>query len=125
MDALWLVLSNLGTALTTGFAQWVFYIRKHKADASGAEKTNDRTEIENLKLINKEWMETAMSWKAMADEYRTKYIALQPIVEELQEKLVILSRQLNLANERIEHLEAKKGISKVNTHKTPSDGNEQ
>lgn len=53
---------------------WLLYFRKHKADAVGAEKNNDRTEIENYKLIAQEWREAAQQWKDLADDYQTKLI---------------------------------------------------
>lgn len=68
------ILIALGTALSTGFAQWIFYRRKHKATAVGAEKQNDRVELDNYKLIAEEWRETAQRWKEMADKYQMELV---------------------------------------------------
>lgn len=99
------VLIALGTALATNFVQWVFYQRKHKAEASGAEINNDRSEIENLKLITLEWREAAQDWKHMADEYRGKYIDNIKTMEDLVQEVQGFKKKLAQANKRIAHLE--------------------
>lgn len=113
------VLITLGTVLATNFGQWFFYQRKHKAAATGAEINNDRSEIENLKLIIQEWKETATVWKAMADEYRTKYIADHRAVESMGEELASVKRQLKRAQKRIATLE---GRTSESLNNTPGDG---
>lgn len=113
------VLIALGTSLATGFGSWVFFIRKHKADADGAEKTNDRTEIENLKLIVDEWRQSAKTWKEMADEYQQRYVGNARKLETLEDQVGTLTRELRRAQERIEHLE--KENEKLN--RTSADGN--
>lgn len=102
------MLISLGSAVSTAFAQWIFYFRKHKAVAAGAEKQNDRSEIENLKLITQEWREAAQAWKDMADEYQSKHIANSRKVDQLVETVASLKRQLTKANKRIATLEKEK-----------------
>lgn len=117
------VLISLGSSLAAGFGSWIFFRRKHKAEADGAVINNDRAEIESLNLIAKEWRETAQSWKSMADEYRTKYMEYQRQVEALAEQVSQLSIKLTRANRRIAHLEKRKGLQ-ADANKTPTDGNE-
>lgn len=92
------VLVGLGSALSTAFAQWVFYYRKHKGNA-------DRTEIENYKLIAQEWRESAQIWKDLADQYQLESIQNKKKIEKLEEELRALKRQLTSASKRINHLE--------------------
>ena len=113
------IITVLVTSLATGFASWVFYIRKHKADAVSAEKGNDRTEIDNLKLIVKEWRDAATQWKDMADDYQIRFIEQNRKMEqffsdnannikELEENKKQIEKLKNLltrANKRIKHLE--------------------
>lgn len=106
--------------MATNFAQWFFYQRKHNAAASGAEINNDRSEIENLKLIVQEWREAARDWKDMADEYRGKYISEHRLIEELRDEVASVNRKLLNANKRITQLEKEKANK---TNKTPTDGN--
>ena len=117
------VLVALGTALVSNFAQWVFFQRKHKAEASGAEINNDRSEIENLKLITQEWRDAAQAWKDMADEYQSKHIANSRKVDELIEEVHGFKRKLERANKRIAHLERELERERK-TQKTPADGHE-
>jgi predicted nucleic acid-binding Zn-ribbon protein len=100
MDTLWTTLAVLGSSLATAFGQWVFYFRKHKSDA-------DRSEIENLNLIAKEWREAAKVWKDMVDEYHLKALQNMKRIEELESKVAILERQLNTANKKIEYLNSR------------------
>lgn len=116
------VLISLGSSLATGFGSWIFFRKKHKAEADGVTINNDRAEIESLNLIAKEWRETAQSWKSMADEYRTKYMEYQRQVEMLAEQVYEMSLKLARANKRIAHLERRKGQQDVNN--TPTDGNQ-
>jgi chromosome segregation ATPase len=109
-----LLLASIGTSIVTAFAGWVFFIRKHKAEAVGAEKTNDRTEIENYKLIAQEWREAAQQWKDLCDEYLTKLIENSRKIEnmtiELSENKKDLRKfkgLLTKANNRIQMLENK------------------
>lgn len=115
------VLITLGSVLATNFGQWFFFQRKHKAEASGAEINNDRSEIENLKLIAQEWRDTAQAWKEMADEYQLKHMDNNRKINELVEEVQEFRRQLAKANSRIAHLE--KELEKKN-RKTPADGNQ-
>lgn len=117
METVWV---TLGSVLATNFGQWVFFQRKLKAEASGAEINNDRSEIENLKLITQEWREAAQAWKDMADEYQSKHIANSRKVEELVEEVQGFKRKLARANKRIAHLE--KELEKERTQNTPADG---
>lgn len=96
---------TLGSVLATNFGQWFFYQRKHTATATGLEINNDRTEIENLKLITQEWREAAQAWKDMADEYQTKHIENSRRVDELGNQVHTLKRELAKARKRIETLE--------------------
>lgn len=92
------VLIAIGTALATGFGQWVFYFRKHRANA-------DRSEIDNLKLIVQEWRDTSKIWKDMADEYQNRHIDNSRKIEQLYEEIASLKRQLDKANRKINDLE--------------------
>lgn len=102
------ILLVLGSALATGFAQWVFYFRKHQAEAKGVVKNNDRQEIENLNLISKEWREAAKSWKDMADEYHAKSKENMRRIDELEQKVMNLEAALRSANRQIEKLRTQK-----------------
>ncbi len=117
------VLISLGSSVATGFGSWIFFRKKHKAEADGVTINNDRAEIESLNLIAKEWRETAQSWKSMADEYRLKYMDYQREVETLAEQVSELSIKLNRANRRIAHLEEIKGLQE-GSNTTPTDGHE-
>lgn len=57
----------LGSSVATAFGQWVFFLRKHRLG-------NDRTEIDNYKLIAQEWRESAEKWKELADAYQQELI---------------------------------------------------
>lgn len=76
-----IVLAILGGGAFATLIQWLLFPRKNKAEAVGVEvankgyeNNNDRTEIENYKLIAQEWRESAQRWKDLADEYQTKLI---------------------------------------------------
>jgi uncharacterized membrane protein len=97
------VLIALGTSLATGFGSWVFFIRKHKAEAVGTEKTNDRSEIENYKLISQEWREAAQQWKDLCDEYQTKLIET---LRKLDTRFVESDKELAANKEEIKKLRA-------------------
>lgn len=106
------ILIALGTSLATAFGSWVFFIRKHKAEAVGTEKTNDRTEIENYKLIATEWRETAQRWKELADKYETELIESRRIIpqmradlEDQKRDITALKGLLTKAQNRISELE--------------------
>lgn len=106
------ILIAIGTALATAFGSRVFYQRKHKAEAVGAEKGNDRTEIENYKLIATEWREAAQKWKDLADEYQLKLIENSRKIEVLvaehaatKKELLKFKNLLAKANRRIAELE--------------------
>lgn len=108
--------------MATGFGSWVFFREKYKAETDGAVKSNDRSEIENLKLITQEWREAAQAWKDMADEYQTKFIGNSRKVDELADQVAMLTRQLKAANKRIAHLEKEKE-KQDKSNNTPADGN--
>jgi uncharacterized coiled-coil DUF342 family protein len=107
--------------LATGFGSWIFFRGKYKAETDGALKSNDRSEIENLKLITQEWREAAQAWKDMADEYQSKFIGNSRKVDELADQVAMLTRQLKNANKRIAHLEKEKQDKSNNTS---ADGNQ-
>lgn len=113
------VLIAVGGAVAGGFGNWVFYIRKHKATASGAEINNDRSEIENVKLIAQEWREAAQAWKDMADEYQAKHIENTRKLEEFAAQVASFKRRLDRSNRRINFLEKKLPNE---TNNTPTDG---
>lgn len=92
------VLIGLGAALSTAFAQWVFYRRKHKGSA-------DRTEIDNYKLIAQEWRESAQRWKDLADEYQLESIQNKRKIDTLEEELRSIKRQLASSLKRLKQLE--------------------
>jgi len=106
------VLITFFTAMATGFASWIFARRKNKAEAVGAEKNNDRTEIDNYKLIAQEWREAAERWKDLADEYQKKLIANSRQIEELVTSSITFKKEIRTlktllakANKRIAELE--------------------
>jgi len=108
---------------------WLLYFRKHKADAVGAEKNNDRTEIENYKLIATEWRETSQVWKDMADEYQMKFREQNRKFEEFllkaegtnkeleanRREIAKLKELLAKANKRIGELEKFEKLVKAQT----------
>lgn len=97
------VLIALGTTLATTFGGWVFFIRKHKAEAVGTEKTNDRSEIENYKLISQEWREAAQQWKDLCDEYQNRLIET---LRKLDTKFVESDKELAANRDEIKKLRA-------------------
>jgi Mg2+ and Co2+ transporter CorA len=107
MEALYTVLIGLGSSLATAFAQWIFYFKKHTAEAKSVVKNNDRAEIENLNLIAKEWREAAKIWKDMVDEYHLKSMDNMRRIEELEQKVFQLQQQLMSANKQIDKLKTK------------------
>lgn len=107
------VLIGLGGAVAGSFGQWVFYIRKHKATA-------DRSEIENQKLLTREWREAAEQWKDMADEYQIKHIENTRKLEEFASQVSSFKRKLERSNKRINCLEKKL----IETKTTPTDGHQ-
>lgn len=114
-----LLISTLGGSALTLLLGWALYLRKHKADAAGVEKNNDRTEIDNLKLIVTEWRESATRWKDLADEYQEKFIEQNRKMERFfsefesnrkelvdnRKEIETLKRKLSSANKRIAELE--------------------
>lgn len=95
------ILIALGSSIATGFGQWVFYYRKHKATAIGAEKGNDRTEIENYKLIAQEWRESAERWKDMADKYQMELIEYKKELSSIEGKLIEALNKINCLESRL------------------------
>lgn len=100
-----------GTAIPIILA-WLLYFRKHKADAVGAEKNNDRTEIENYKLIATEWRETSQVWKEMADEYQMKFRYQNRKFEEFLQKAEGTNKELEANRKEIAKL--KELLAKAN-----------
>ena len=105
-------LTATGAAALTLVLGWLLYLRKHRAAAVGAEKNNDRTEIENYKLIAQEWREAAQQWKDLADEYQTKLTLQSRVIVELEareagnrKEINALKGKLTKALNRITHLE--------------------
>lgn len=88
------VLIVLGTSLATAFSGWVFFIRKHKAEAVGVETNNTRQEIENYKLIAQEWREAAQQWKDLADEYQAKLIENSRKIERLESESAAIKKEV-------------------------------
>ena len=81
------ILISFIAAATPIFLLWLLYLRKHKAEAVGTEKNNDRTEIENYKLIATEWRETATRWKELADKYETELIESRRVIPQMRNDL--------------------------------------
>ncbi|MEH0008246.1 MAG: hypothetical protein V6Z82_05940 [Flavobacteriales bacterium] len=107
---------NIVLPLFTGGISWIatrwWERRKFKAEAVSAERGNDRSEIENYKLIATEWREAAQKWKDLVDEYQTKLIDNSHRIDELSSKLSATTRELSLvkgqltkAQNRIKELE--------------------
>ncbi len=94
------------------FLTWLLYFRKNKASAVGAEKNNDRTEIDNFKLIAQEWREAATQWKDLADETRTELIAERRRIESAFLKFEDTKKELESNRDEIKKLRAELGKAK-------------
>lgn len=106
------ILISFAASATPIILLWVLYLRKHKAEAVSTEKTNDRTEIDNIKLIAQEWRESAIKWKDLADEYQMKFIEQNRKMEayfanggDNKKEIERLNRKLTAAYKRIKDLE--------------------
>lgn len=103
----------LGGGAVTAIIQWLLYFRKNQADAITVVKSNDATEIQNLILMVKEWRETAVNWKQLADQYQNELIASRKEngekIEHLEKKIQELSTKLNSAQRRLAQLEKHDG----------------
>lgn len=112
------VLITLGLSLVSGFSGWFFGRAKYQAETRGVERTNDRSEIENLNLIAKEWKEAAMLWKAMADEYQSKAIENMKRIADMEHELHSLRLVVQKQQKQITKLQKDLENDKGKDHNT-------
>ena len=107
---------NIALPLLSGGISWIatrrWERRKFKAETVSAERGNDRSEIENYKLISTEWREAAQRWKDLVDEYQAKLIENSRRIDNLSVELSKTSKELSFvkglltkAQRRIKELE--------------------
>ncbi len=106
-----LIFPAVSGAITWVATRW-YERRKFKAETDTVVVGNDRSEIENYKLLVAEWRETAQKWKDLADEYQGKLIENTKKIDELylrnsevRRELSSVKGLLTKANNRIKELE--------------------